>query len=142
MERKNAAGLYIAVLTGILAAAGLIAYIMNTQTNYYAKMGISTEVLLAVGGAIVLVLLEILIGLKGTPLIVDIIAILVPVALMLGVAFLLNVRINNLAAVFTFENSAANMADTRSCIVAIACVVLAWLFSVLNAFADISKVKA
>ena len=64
------------------------------------------------------------------------------VLLVVGFVMLLNVRINNLAAVFTFENSAANMADTTSCIVAIAGCLLAVCFSIISAFFDITKLKA
>ena len=141
MERKKALGFYICVFTAILAAVGIGAYLLNTGTNYYAKMGVSMEVLYAVGGALVLLILEMLLGLHFTGLIPDILAVCVPVALMLGLVFLLNVRINNLAAVFTFENSAANMADTASCIAAIVCIAAAWICSVAAAFAEITKPK-
>ena len=139
MTQKKSSGLYIAALTAVLALAGLAAYLINSGTNYYAKMGVSTAVVLCLVGAVVLVVLRIAIGLKSTPVVYDLLPICISVLLTVGLMLLLNVRINNLAAVFTFENSAANMADTTSCIVAIACCVLAVIVSIINAFQDMTK---
>ena len=142
MTRKKSGGLYHAALTAILAIVGIIAYLVNTRTNYYAKMGVDSTVLLCLIAAVVVILVRIVIGFKGNPLIADILPVCAAVLLTVGLVMLLNVRINNLAAVFTFENSAANMADTTSCIVAIAGCLLAVVFGIISAFFDITKVKA
>ncbi len=139
MQRKKSVGLYFAVLTVILALVGVIAYLMNTGTNYYAKMGVDTKTLLCVILGILATVLYVLIGLKGTPKIADILPVAAAVLFMTGLMFLLNVRINNLAAVFTFENSAANMADTTSCLIAIGGCGLAAIISIITAFFDITK---
>lgn len=139
MARKKSAGLFLTALTVIVAVVGFAAYMVNTGTNYYAKMGVSTPV---VGCLIVGILAEvavILVGLKGTPQWADILPVCGSVALMTGVVMLLSARANNLAAVFTFENSAANMADTTSCIVAIAATVVAALFAIVSAFFDVTR---
>ena len=142
MTRKKSIGLYLSALTAILAVVGVIAYLINTRTNYYAKMGVDSTVLLCLIVAAVVLVVRIIIGLKGNPLIGDILPVCAAVLLVVGLVMLLNVRINNLAAVFTFENSAANMADTTSCIVAIAGCLLAVLFGIISAFFDITKVEA
>lgn len=139
MARKKSAGLFLTALTVVIAVVGFAAYMVNTGTNYYAKMGVSSAV---VGCLIVGILAEaavILVGLKGTPQWADILPVCGSVALMTGVVMLLSARANNLAAVFTFENSAANMADTTSCIVAIAATVVAALFAIVSAFFDVTK---
>ena len=142
MTRKKSVGLYIAALSAILAIVGLVAYMINTGTNYYAKMGVDSTVLICLIAAVVVTIVRIIIGLKGTPIINDLLPVCAAVLLTVGLVMLLNVRINNLAAVFTFENSAANMADTTSCIVAIAGCLLAGIVSIISAFFDITKVKA
>ena len=139
MNRKNTLGLYLNALSLILAVAGLVAYMMNTKTNYYAKMGVSTKVVAALAVAAVIELIIIVIGMKGTPAAADILPVLASVALVFGLVMLLNERINNLAAVFTFEASEANMADTVTCLVAIAVTVIAFLISLLASFFDVSK---
>ena len=139
MKRKTSIGLFFTCLAVILAAVGVGAYVVNTGTNYYAKMGVDNNVLMLFIAAIVVELLAVLIGLKGTPVIGDILPVAGTVLLTAGTVMLLNARANNLAAVFTFENSAANMADTTSCIVAIAAGLLAMLVSIIAAFMDITK---
>ena len=136
MARKTSAGLYIAALSVILAIIGIIAYLINTGTNYYAKMGVSSGVLICLIAAAVITVLHIILGLRGTSLAADILPVCASVLLTVGFMLLLNARVNNLAAVFTFENSAANMADTTSCIVAIAFCLLAMIVSIVSAFPD------
>lgn len=142
MKRNISAGLIITCLAAIAALVGVIAYVVNTGTNYYAKMGVDTTVLILLIVGVVAELLTIVIGLKGSSIIGDILPVVGSVLLTAGVVMLLNARINNLAAVFTFENSAANMADTTSCIVAIAACVVAMLVSILASFFDVTKEAA
>ncbi len=139
MARKKTAGLYLAVITAVLCIVGLIAYMINTGTNYYAKMGVDTNVVICLVCGIVLTALYIILGMKGTSVVYDLLAICSAVVTMVGLVLMANVRINNLAAVFTFENSAANMADTTSCIVALAATLLAVIFGIVTAFFDVTK---
>ena len=142
MKRNISAGLIITCLAAVAALVGVIAYVVNTGTNYYAKMGVDTTVLILLIVGVVAELLTIVLGLKGSSIVGDILPVVGSVLLTAGVVMLLNARINNLAAVFTFENSAANMADTTSCIVAIAACVVAMLVSICASFFDITKEAA
>ena len=142
MKRNISAGMIITCLAAIAALVGVIAYGVNTGTNYYAKMGVDVTVLILLIVGVVAELVTIVLGLKGTSIIGDILPIVGSVLLTAGTVMLLNARVNNLAAVFTFENSAANMADTTSCIVAIAACVVAMLVSILASFFDITKEAA
>ena len=142
MKRKISAGLIITCLAAIAALVGVIAYVVNTGTNYYAKMGVDTTVLVLLIVGVVAELLTIVLGLRGSSIVGDILPVVGSVLLTAGAVMLLNARVANLAAVFTFENSAANMADTTSCIVAIAACVAAMLVSILASFFDITKEAA
>ena len=142
MKRNISAGLIITCLAAIAALVGVIAYVVNTGTNYYAKMGVDATVLILLIVGVVAELLTIVIGLRGSSIVGDVLPVVGSVLLTAGVVMLLNARVNNLAAVFTFENSAANMADTTSCIVAIAACVVAMLVSILASFFDITKEAA
>ena len=139
MKRNISAGLIITCLAAIAALVGVIAYVVNTGTNYYAKMGVDATVLILLIVGVVAELLTVILGLRGSSIVGDVLPVVGSVLLTAGVVMLLNARINNLAAVFTFENSAANMADTTSCIVAIAACVVAMLVSILASFFDITK---
>ena len=142
MKRNISAGMIITCLAAIAALVGVIAYVVNTGTNYYAKMGVDATVLVLLIVGVVAELLTIVLGLKGTSIIGDILPVVGSVLLTAGTVMLLNARVNNLAAVFTFENSAANMADTTSCIVAIAACAAAMLVSIIASFFDITKEAA
>ena len=142
MKRNISAGLIITCLAAVAALVGVIAYVVNTGTNYYAKMGVDTTVLILLIVGVVAELLTIVLGLKGSSIVGDVLPVVGSVLLTAGAVLLLNARVANLAAVFTFENSAANMADTTSCIVAIAACVVAMLVSIFASFFDITKEAA
>lgn len=139
MKGKLSVGLFITCIAAIAAVVGVVAYMVNTGTNYYAKMGVDAAVLVLLILGIVAEALAVVIGFKGASIIGDALPVVASVLMTAGVMMLLNARINNLAAVFTFENSAANMADTTSCIVAIAACVVAMLTSIIASFFDITK---
>ena len=142
MKRSISAGLIITCLAAVAALVGVIAYVVNTGTNYYAKMGVDATVLILLIVGVVAELLTIVLGLKGSSIVGDVLPVVGSVLLTAGAVMLLNARVANLAAVFTFENSAANMADTTSCIVAIAACVVAMLISILASFFDVTKEAA
>ena len=139
MKKKFTAGAVIACLAAVLAIVGLISYLVNTGTNYYAKMGVNASIVICLIAAAVLSVARLFIGQTGKPAWADILPVAASVLAVLGFMFLLNARVNNLAAVFTFENNAANMADTTSCIVAIAASLLAVIVTIVSAFSDTAK---
>jgi hypothetical protein len=139
MTRKKSAGLYIACVSIIAALVSLIAYMMNTKTNYYAKMGVDMGVVLCLVAGIALIVGRVVMGMKNETIVTDALTVCASVLLTVGLVMLLNARVNNLAAVFTFENSAANMADTTSCIIAIAAALIAMIISIISSFFDITK---
>lgn len=136
MKKKLSSGAVVACIAAVLALVGLIAYLINTKTNYYAKMGVDTSVVVCLCAAAVLSIIRLFLGKPGWA---DILPVAATVLVTAGFMFLVNARVNNLAAVFTFENNAANMADTTSCIVAIAASLLAVILTVVSAFSDTVK---
>ena len=135
-KKKLSSGAVVACIAAVLAIVGLIAYLINTGTAYYAKMGVDTVIVVCLIAAAALSLIRLFFGKSGTPAWTDLIPVCASVLAAVAFMFLLNARINNLAAVFTFENNAANMADTTSCIVAIAACLLAVIATVISAFSD------
>lgn len=136
MKKKYSAGAVIALIAGVLALVGAVAYLVNAKTNYYAKMGVDTTIVVCLCAAAILSALRLLVTKPGFA---DILPVCASVLATLGLMLLVNARVNNLAAVFTFENNAANMADTTSCIVAIAASLLAVIMTVVSAFSDTVK---
>ena len=138
--KKLSAGAYLSCVVVILAVVGVIAYVVNTGTNYYAKMGVDATVIVCLIAAAVLIAARIVVGLiAGNPMWSGILPVAGSVFAVVGFMYLVNARVNNLAAVFTYENNAANMADTTSCIIAIACALITVILSIVAAFFDVTK---
>lgn len=138
--KKLSAGAYLSCVVVILAVVGVIAYVVNTGTNYYAKMGVDATVIVCLIAAAVLIAARIVVGLiAGNPMWSGILPVAGSVLAVVGFMYLVNARVNNLAAVFTYENNAANMADTTSCIIAIACALITVILSIVAAFFDVTK---
>ena len=139
MTKKASAGMYIACVAAVLALVGLIAYLINTGTAYYAKMGVDAAVVLCLLLAAFLSAARIVVGMKGNPMWADLLPVLAVVFSVVGFMMLVNARVNNIAAVMTFENSASNMADSVSCFVAIGAALVAMIASFVASFFDVTK---
>ena len=135
-KNKLSTGAVIACIAAVLALIGLIAYLINSGTAYYARNGVDAVIVVCLIAAAALSLVRLFYGKDGNPAWTDLFPVCAAVLATVGFMFLLNARVNSLAAVFTFENNAANMADTTSCIVAIAACLLAVIVTVVSAFSD------
>ena len=126
------------VITIVAAVVGLINYITNSNTNYFAGLGKDPVV---IGCAVLAIAALALWLVLGNPKITwtDILPVAAPALLIVAALTLVNSRINGVAAIMTFENNAQNMADLQSAIVAIAALVVAAVLAALNAFFDVKK---
>ena len=131
-------GSILTVITIVAAVVGLINYITNSNTNYFAGLGKDPVV---IGCAVLAIAALALWLVLGNPMITwtDILPVAAPALLIVAALTLVNSRINGIAAIMTFENNAQNMADLQSGIVAIAALVVAAVLAVLNAFFDVKK---
>lgn len=139
MTKKLSAGMYVACASAVFALVGLIAYMLNTGTAYYAKMGVDAVVVLSLAGAALLGCVRVVVGMKSNPVWADVLPVCAVVLAVMGFMFLVNARVNNIAAVMTFENSASNMADSVSCFIAIGAAFLAMIAAFVAGFFDITK---
>lgn len=138
---KKSAGFFMTILSAIAAVVGVVAYIMNTRTNYFINLGVNTVVVACAVAAVVIQVVYLIASGKGHNLFVDLLAVLPPVLLIVAAITLVSTRINGIAAIMTFENNAQNMADLTSAIVGIAGCVVAALIGVIASFFDAAKVK-
>ena len=131
-------GSIMTVITIVAAVVGLINYITNSNTNYFAGLGKDPVV---IGCAVLAIAALALWLVLGNPKITwtDILPVAAPALLIVAALTLVNSRINGVAAIMTFENNAQNMADLQSAIVAIAALVVAAVLAALNAFFDVKK---
>ena len=131
-------GSIMTVITIVAAVVGLVNYITNSNTTYFAGLGkdpvvIGCTVLGIAALARWLVLGEPKAAWK------DILPVAAPACLIVAALTLVNSRINGVAAIMTFENNAQNMADLQSAIIAIAALVAAAVLAAFTAFFDVKK---
>lgn len=137
--KKQSAGFYLTVVSAVAAIVGLIAYLVNCNTNYFKNLGVDSTIVVCAVAAVLLQAVYVVTAQKGQKLWMDIIRVAVSVLLLVAALLFVNVRVNGIAAVMTFENNARNMADLTSAIVGIAGCLVAAIVSIVSAFFDVSK---
>lgn len=138
--KKQSAGFYITILTALLTAISLIAYLINCNTEYFATSGVNAGivVLLAVG----IILEAVYIGVSnkmGQKEYFDIIPVLCGAVLILAFVLYLPERVSSIATIMSFEKNAQTMSDLSSAIVAMAACLLAAIFNIAGSFFWIVK---
>lgn len=136
---KKSAGFPMTILSALLAVVGLVFYFINCNTNYFRADGVNTIVVACAAVAIVAELVLIVVAGKGQKTWMDILPVAAPVLLMVGFVLFLVSRVNAIAAIMTFTNSAENMADLQSCIISLACLLIGCIVAVVASYFDISK---
>lgn len=137
--KNKAAGFYTAILTAILAAAGLIFCLINCSTAYFSNLGKDPVVLACAIAAILLEIAEVVIANTQKPLPGDLLTVAAPVLLALALILFTASRVNGIASIMTFENNAQTMSDLSSAIIAIALFAVALIAGLVNAFLDVKK---
>ena len=136
--KRSIAGIVMNLLAVAAACVGILQYFVNAGTNYFKGLGTNPAIIGAAGAAIAALLVWTLIG-EARPTWKDILPIAAPALLMFALLTLVNARVNGIAAIMTFENNAANMADLQSALVAIGAFAAAALLACLAAFFSVRK---
>jgi len=131
-------GTIVNALAVIAAVFGLIQYMTNAGTNYFKGLGTNPAVIGATVVAIAAIVVWCLLG-EARMTWKDILPIAAPSLLMFALLTLVNSRINGIAAIMTFENNAANMADLQSALYAIGGLGVAAVLACLAAFFSVKK---
>lgn len=136
--KRSIPGMVMNLLAAAAACFGLMQYFTNAGTTYFKGLGTNPAVIGAAAAAIAALLVWTLIG-GAKPSWKDILPIAAPALLMFALLTLVNSRVNGIAAIMTFENNAANMADLQSALVAIGALAAAALLACLAAFFSVKK---
>ena len=131
--KRSIVGTLMQLLAAAAACVGLVFYIINSKTTYFVGLGLNPLVAGSLIAAILALLLWCAFG-KAKVSIADILPILAPSLCMFAFLTLLNSRVNGIAAIMTYENNAANMADLQSALVALVAMCLAAVLSCVAAF--------
>lgn len=136
--KRSILGIIVNLLAVIAACFGLMQYFTNAGTTYFKGLGTSPAVIGAVAAAIAALLVWCFLG-EPKATWKDILPIAAPALLMFGLLTLVNSRVNGIAAIMTFENNAANMADLQSALMAIGGLAAAAVLACLAAFFNVKK---
>lgn len=139
-KKKMGAGVILGVITILVTVAGMILYMMNCKTNYFANMGTDSAVIACLIIAAVLELVMIVASLKlGAKPVLDILPVVSGVLTAVAAVRFIGSRIAGIASIMTFENNAENMADLNNaivgmvvCVVALVCVIFSSFFKVVK----------
>ena len=134
---KKGIGFYFSACALVLSVVATVAYFINCGTAYFSNLGTNPLVIACFIGSAVLALLSIV--LNKVPVVGDLAVICTPAVLVYGLINFVNDRVGGIAAIFTFENNASNMADLTSCLVAMIVAVVAVIVGVVSAFNTASK---
>ena len=138
MNRKKSAGLILTALSVIAAVIALVYYNINAGTNYFKSLGISPAVEICLILAIACEAVFLIAGLKKQPVWADILPVITGICLVVAMLNFISARVNGMAAIITFQNNAANMADMQSAIVGIAACAVALIITIIASFFDVT----
>lgn len=137
--KKLSVGFFLTVLSAILAVVGLIFYMVNANTAYFANLGVNAAIVGCAVAAVVLQAIYLGASRKGDNWVLGFCPIVACALLMLAFTNFITARVNGIASIMTFENNASNMADLTSAIAGIVFCLLAVVFGIVSAFFDASK---
>lgn len=138
--KKQAAGFYVTCITAVLALLGLVFYMVNAGTAYFANLGVDAAVVacLCVAAALYLVLLAAS-QKMGNHKALDALFVVASVLVAVALVRFGSSRVNGIAAIMTFENNAQTMADLSSAIYGLVFCGVAMLTGLVASFMKIVK---
>lgn len=136
---KKAIGLYLTSLSAVAAVVCVTAYVFNCGTDYFANLGMDSAVLICAIAAIILEVVYLIVTRKGYKVWSDVLPVLAPVLLIVATLLIVNVRVNGIAAIMTFEGNAQTMADLTSALVSIIAGLIATIAGIIASFFDTVK---
>lgn len=138
---RKGAGFALTIITILAALVGVVAYMMNCQTNYFLNLGIDVRVVGCLCAAVVVLLIYLIAARKGPGVMPGFLPVIATILLVAGTLFFAGVRINGIASIMTFEGNASTMQDLTSAIVGLAGCLVAIIFSVIASFFDVAVPK-
>lgn len=138
--KKQSVGFYFIILTVILAAAGTIAYVINSGTDYFSNLGINSGIMACLIIAIILELIMVIgSNTMGQNRILDLIPVVSGVLLMVAFMLFISARVAGIASSMSFERNASTMSDMMSAVAGIVLCFLAVIFNIVGSFFKVVK---
>lgn len=136
---KRGAGFPLTLLSALLAAGAVVAYLYNCRTPYFATIGVNAAAVGCAAGGCAAQVLALALNWRGRRIWTDVLPVIACVCLTAGLVLLVGARVNEIAFIMTFQKTAANLADMYSAVAAIALGAVAMVVAWVAAFFDVAK---
>lgn len=133
-------GSVLGYLASLLAILGLIFYVVNCQSQYFANLGVNPGIIAL--GILAVVLEATGVGLSrknGERVLTDGALVVAPALLVVAFVLFLTARVNGMSAILTFNNNAHNMADLSGALWGLGGFLGATIVSVVAAYFPLGK---
>ena len=117
---------------------GLILYIANCNSIYFKKFGVNTSIILFIVLALVVEIALLIIAFikenKFKNILSDAMSIIIPIFVILAVAYLLDARIYYAATILTYEKTNQNVQDLIPALVSLESLLTSFILSIVFSF--------
>lgn len=117
---------------------GLILYVINCNSIYFKKFGVNTSIILFIVLALVVEIALLIIAFikenKFKNILSDAMSIIIPIFVILAVAYLLDARIYYAATILTYEKTNQNVQDLIPALVSLGSLLTSFILSIVFSF--------
>lgn len=117
---------------------GLILYIVNCNSIYFKKIGVNTNIILFIVLALVVEIVSLIIVFikenKLKNILSDAMSIIIPIFIILAIAYLLDARIYYAATILTYEKTNQNVQDLIPALVSLGLLLTSFILSIVFSF--------
>ena len=122
----------------IFTLLGLILYIANCNSIYFKKFGVNSKIIvfivLALVMEIVLLAIDFIKENKFKGILSDAMSIIIPIFVIVAIAYLLDARIYYAATILTYEKTNQNVQDLLPALVSLGSLLISFILSIVFSF--------
>ena len=122
----------------IFTLLGLILYIANCNSIYFKKFGVNSKIIvfivLALVMEITLLAIEFIKENKFKSILSDAMSIIIPIFIIVAIAYLLDARIYYAATILTYEKTNQNVQDLLPALVSLGSLLISFILSIVFSF--------
>ena len=122
----------------IFTLLGLILYIANCNSIYFKKFGVNSKIIvfivLALVMEITLLAIEFIKENKFKNILSDVMSIIIPIFIIMAIAYLLDARIYYVATILTYEKTNQNVSDLLPVLISIGSLLISFILSLILSF--------
>ncbi len=122
----------------IFTLLGLILYIANCNSIYFKKFGVNSKIIIFIVLALVmeitLLAIEFIKENKFKSILSDAMSIIIPIFVIVAIAYLLDARIYYAATILTYEKTNQNVQDLLPALVSLGSLLISFILSIVFSF--------